>query len=280
MSAWTKDKKLDTFGRRGTMMLTKDEYGQVHNSPGTYKALAYALRDHEVTGDPQIFSWVDERMSRFTLLLYLGTNPQQSREELLYVGVEGHGFNGFPVRQYLDPGYVASRLKLALGSAEPLADLLNGVLDNIYPHRGTPKKLMQVFAEADKDLTCICKTDSSMDWVAGDSKCPVHAEWQNPTFSGLKLWVDDEREAPQGWTWVRTSEEAITHLANREVTEMSLDYTLKNKSGGEWDDGAQVLDWLKTHLDRLPAKISAHSSSVAGRAFLEGKISRLTEMSI
>jgi hypothetical protein len=119
------------------MMLTKDDYGQVHNSPETYKALAEALQDHEITGDPQIFEWVDERMSRFTLLLYLGENPRKHWEQLLYVGVEGYGFYGFPCQQ-LDPGSVASRLKLALGSAEPLADLLNGVLGNLFPYRGIP----------------------------------------------------------------------------------------------------------------------------------------------
>jgi hypothetical protein len=175
-----------------------DEYGQVHNSPETYKHLANQL-DYAGGSIPQVFSWVDERMSRFTLMLYLGVNPQQVREGLLYVGVEGHGFNGFPVLHHLDAGYVASRLKLALGSAEPLADLLNGVLDNIYPHRSVPsgtiveewadagimpdtreyrKPDIDIFVEADKDLTCICKTDSSMDWAAGDPNCPVHAVWQ------------------------------------------------------------------------------------------------------
>src|ERR1700721_1568020 len=119
------------------MPITKDEYGQVHNSPETYKALAEALQDYEITGDPQIFSWVDERMSRFTLLLYLGDVPGSHINKLLYVGVEGYGFHGFATKHWLDAGYVASRFKtLGMGSAESLADLLNGVLDNIYPNRG------------------------------------------------------------------------------------------------------------------------------------------------
>ena len=85
----------------------------------------------------------------------------------------------------------------------------------------------------------------------------------------MKLWVDDEREAPKGWTWVRTSEEAITHLVNHKVSEMSLDYTLANKPDGEWDDGTQVLTWLKDHRLRKPNKIVAHSSSASGRALIE-----------
>jgi hypothetical protein len=128
-----------------------DEYGQVHNSPETYRYLAEALQDHEITGDPQIFEWVDERMSRFVLMLYLATPPARPQfYRYLYVGVEGKGFFGFPPDMYLDPGYVNSKIKVGHGSAEPLSDLLNGVLDNIYPNRGTPKKLEQVLAEPEE----------------------------------------------------------------------------------------------------------------------------------
>ena len=93
----------------------------------------------------------------------------------------------------------------------------------------------------------------------------------------MKLWVDDEREAPEGWTWVRTSEEAITHLANRMVTEMSLDYTLANKPNGDWDDGAQVLAWLEDHREDMPTTIVAHSGSSSGCALLERMIKELQE---
>lgn len=119
-------------------MLTKDEYGQVHNSPETYEYLAAKIGWG--TGAPQIFEWVDERMSRFTVLLYLAQNPAALAQRYLYVGVERKSFYGFPIDSYLHPNYVSEKLDLALGSAEPLADLLNGVLDQFIPGRGTPVK--------------------------------------------------------------------------------------------------------------------------------------------
>lgn len=194
-------------------MLTKDEYGQVHNSPETYAHIAQDIQRFSAKHDgylPLIFEWVDERMSRFVVLLYLAFNPAAPSQRYLYVGLERKGFYGFPMDSYLHPGYVSEKLDLLLGSAEPLADLLNGVLDQFIPGRGTPvretvvftqewvdggtwpdgreyrKPDVEVFIEADKDLTCICKTDSSMDWAAGDPECPVHAEWQNPTFPEVK----------------------------------------------------------------------------------------------
>lgn len=52
----------------------------------------------------------------------------------------------------------------------------------------------------------------------------------------MKLWVDDERPAPEGWTWVKTVDEATQALTDNEVTDLSLDYSLAN-----WEDGAMVL---------------------------------------
>ncbi|MFW3121471.1 hypothetical protein MMAG44476_27288, partial [Mycolicibacterium mageritense DSM 44476 = CIP 104973] len=43
---------------------------------------------------------------------------------------------------------------------------------------------------------------------------------------GVKLWVDDERPAPEGWVWVTRPAEAIRALATRTVTDLSLDHDL------------------------------------------------------
>lgn len=64
----------------------------------------------------------------------------------------------------------------------------------------------------------------------------------------LRLWVDDEREAPEGWRWAKTSAIAITILTNSRngaadhltpLLEVSLDHDL----GGD-DTGMKVLDWM------------------------------------
>ena len=91
----------------------------------------------------------------------------------------------------------------------------------------------------------------------------------------MKLYVDDERPAPEGWTLALSSAEAIELLTDNDVTELSLDYSLK-----DWDNGAEVLYWLKDHRDRCPASIVAHSSSSSGRELLERVISTELGMAV
>ena len=43
---------------------------------------------------------------------------------------------------------------------------------------------------------------------------------------GLKLWVDDLREAPKGWVCVRTVTEAIRFLDTQGADEVSLDHDI------------------------------------------------------
>lgn len=84
----------------------------------------------------------------------------------------------------------------------------------------------------------------------------------------LKVWVDDERPAPEGWVWSKTVANTIDTLMLGDVDELSLDYCL---SGGE--TGQDVLEWLRDHPDRWPGVIHAHSGSSAGRELLELLIS-------
>ena len=59
----------------------------------------------------------------------------------------------------------------------------------------------------------------------------------------MKLWLDDYREAPEGWRWVKTARQAITVLAKGEVTHVSLDHDLgpKEKVG----DGYEVAVFIE-----------------------------------
>lgn len=82
----------------------------------------------------------------------------------------------------------------------------------------------------------------------------------------MKLWVDDERPAPEGWTWVKTAEEATAALRDNEVTDMSLDYSLAEM----WVGGDTVLYWLQDNLDRYPSgTVVPHSGSSSGFSLLE-----------
>lgn len=93
----------------------------------------------------------------------------------------------------------------------------------------------------------------------------------------MKVYLDDQRPAPQGWTLARTADEAIALLRQGEVTELSLDYDLGDPHFGT---GLDVLDWLETALTqgrlRLP-RLAAHSGSPLGRRRLEASIALLEE---
>lgn len=42
----------------------------------------------------------------------------------------------------------------------------------------------------------------------------------------MKLWHDDVRPPPEGWTWAKTNVEALEHLRRGDVDECSLDHDL------------------------------------------------------
>jgi hypothetical protein len=46
----------------------------------------------------------------------------------------------------------------------------------------------------------------------------------------MKLWLDDKRPAPEGWTWVQTPLAACHYMQQRNVEEISLDHDL-----GQWE---------------------------------------------
>jgi hypothetical protein len=93
----------------------------------------------------------------------------------------------------------------------------------------------------------------------------------------MKLYLDDQRPAPAGWTLARTADEAIHLLRLGGVTEMSLDYDLGDPHFGT---GLDVLDWLERALAErrvtLP-RLAAHSGSIIGRRRLEASIALLEE---
>lgn len=77
----------------------------------------------------------------------------------------------------------------------------------------------------------------------------------------MKIYLDDERETPPGWTRVYTVEQTIEQLLTRQVTHLSLD----NDLGEGLQEGYKVLDFLEeeVHNDMtfpIP-EISVHSAN-------------------
>jgi hypothetical protein len=87
--------------------------------------------------------------------------------------------------------------------------------------------------------------------------------------SKLKVFLDDERPAPEGWTPARWPEEVIALLQFGEVEAMSLDHDL----GDVARTGYDVLRWLESAVivDGLepPARITIHSANAGARRRME-----------
>jgi hypothetical protein len=66
----------------------------------------------------------------------------------------------------------------------------------------------------------------------------------------MKLWLDDRRPAPSGWTRAYTVAQAQRYLATGEVEEASLDHDL-----GACEaclGGLSTAEWLETHDYDMP----------------------------
>ncbi|KKL92173.1 hypothetical protein LCGC14_1887340 [marine sediment metagenome] len=75
----------------------------------------------------------------------------------------------------------------------------------------------------------------------------------------MKIFLDDIREAPEGWTRVHTYEEAIEGLKTGKVEQISLDNDL-----GTEKEGYDVAKWIEQQTFETnfrPPKIWVHSAN-------------------
>lgn len=93
---------------------------------------------------------------------------------------------------------------------------------------------------------------------------------------GLKIFLDDVREAPKGWVKVTTARQAIEYLKYYPVDEISLDHDLGPRKR---QTGYDVLLWLEELVvegnefgqpnpNTLP-KIHIHTSNPVARKRME-----------
>jgi Cyclic-phosphate processing Receiver domain len=95
----------------------------------------------------------------------------------------------------------------------------------------------------------------------------------------MKIWLDDERPAPDGWVCVETSADAIRLLETNpgHVEALSLDHDL----GGD-DTGYLVIAWLEERvaLDGFaaPVELRVHSANPVGRARMQQTIDSIRRL--
>jgi len=94
----------------------------------------------------------------------------------------------------------------------------------------------------------------------------------------MKLFLDDERSAPEGWVRVTTAPNAIGVLHSEMVTHLSLDHDLGDGDAG---NGYDVVLWIEEQvmglgrLDVLPVSMKVHSANPPARARMEAGIERI-----
>ena len=94
----------------------------------------------------------------------------------------------------------------------------------------------------------------------------------------MKVFLDDERPAPGGWTPVRWPEEAIALLETGEVDAISLDHDL----GDDTRTGYDVLLWLEEAVATrglVPPAISIHSANAGARRRMELAVESIRRLS-
>ena len=89
----------------------------------------------------------------------------------------------------------------------------------------------------------------------------------------MRLWVDDERVAPDGWLWAKTAEEAIRLLEENQVEKMSLDHDLGDVDSNPEKTGYTVLTYVESRVvwdpDYVAPAIRIHTANVSARKKME-----------
>ena len=75
----------------------------------------------------------------------------------------------------------------------------------------------------------------------------------------MKLWVDDERQAPEGWVIADNYRFAIAALGTRDVTSISLDHDL-----GGTKTGYDICKYMADN-NIWPHNIYIHTANPVGR---------------
>ena len=97
----------------------------------------------------------------------------------------------------------------------------------------------------------------------------------------LKVYLDDERTAPEGWSSLKTPDAVIALLERGMVSHLSLDHDLGDDEG--IGTGYDVVLWLEEQafngnkFENLET-ITVHSANVSARVKMEQGIERIERM--
>jgi hypothetical protein len=93
----------------------------------------------------------------------------------------------------------------------------------------------------------------------------------------MKIYLDDERETPEGWARVYRPNEAINLLKNGNVEAISLDHDLGDDQKGT---GYDVILWIEEAVATsgfIPPRIVVHSANPPAREKMAQGITAITK---
>jgi hypothetical protein len=92
----------------------------------------------------------------------------------------------------------------------------------------------------------------------------------------MKLWLDDLRPAPEGWTWAKTALEAIRLIDAGGVDAISLDHDLGDTGIPEMTGYDVALHLAQRAFEGKPVPdlVRVHSANPVGRERIKGVIRR------
>lgn len=91
----------------------------------------------------------------------------------------------------------------------------------------------------------------------------------------MRLYLDDEREAPEGWVRVRWPDEAIELLKTGQVSDLSLDHDLGDEGRGTGYDVALWIEEAVATGQFTPPRIMIHSANPPARSKMEAAVKRI-----
>ena len=94
----------------------------------------------------------------------------------------------------------------------------------------------------------------------------------------MRVYLDDERVAPDGWVQVRWPEDVIKLLESGQVTELSLDHDLGDDEHGT---GYDVILWIERAVAMCgfqPPLIRVHSANSSARIKMEAGIRSINHL--
>lgn len=92
----------------------------------------------------------------------------------------------------------------------------------------------------------------------------------------MKVYLDDLREAPEGWIRVYTAKEAIALLETGNVEEISLDHDLGDEKN--CGTGYDVICWIEEKVvteNFTPPRVKVHSANTSARGKMESALAKI-----